>query len=204
MPFQPVPNTVEIVVRGIQGGQNIVNTFFAKMSTEPDQADCQALADAVDAWVGAEWLPILSAVYEYSRTDVRGLSHAVDVQASSNDNAGAGAVSGTSQANNVSIAVQRNSGLTGRASRGRIFVPGIADSKLSDDNHISTTFRTELEDALAALVAAIVAEGFSNAIVHRVSGGSPLVTAVVYPLVEWVVTDLVVDSMRRRLPGRGT
>lgn len=204
MAFQRVPNTAEIIIRGTQGGQEVINTHYAQKTGGYTQADLESLAAAVDAWVTAEWLPILSTVYTYVRTDIRGLDAAVDVQATNSDGAAAGAVGGTSQANNVTIAVQRNSGLTGRASRGRIYVPGIADSKLADDNHISSTFSGELVDALTALVATVVAEGFTNAIVHRIAGGSPLATAVVYPLVEWVVTDVVIDSMRRRLPGRGT
>lgn len=204
MPFQRVPDTVEIIVEGVSGDQQIINTFYGQKDGGYTLADLINLADDVDTWVGTDWLPLLSAAYTYLRTTVRGLNAAIDLIATADASAGAGTVTGTSQANNVCLAVKRSSGMTGRGARGRIFVPNIADANLSDDNHVSSTFAAAIVEALTVLDTVISAADFLPVIVHRVSGGVPLTEAVVFTLVEWVVTDLVVDSMRRRLPKRGS
>jgi hypothetical protein len=202
MPFQRVPNCVEIVIVGVMSGQEIVNTHYATMEGYA-LADVQNLADDVDGWVNAYWRPIMPQNYSYARTDVRGLNAAVDLQASSIGHAGPGAIASDCKANNIALSVKRSSGLTGRASRGRIYVPVPDDVVTTESNTVSTEFETALITALNALSTAVEGVGFLPVIVHRVGAGVPLAEAVVYTLVEWVVVDKVLDSMRRRLPKRG-
>jgi hypothetical protein len=77
------------------------------------------------------------------------------------------------------------------------------DVVTTESNTVSTEFETALITALNALSTAVEGVGFLPVIVHRVGAGVPLAEAVVYTLVEWVVVDKVLDSMRRRLPKRG-
>jgi len=204
MPFQRVPNTAEIVIRGTLGGQNVVNTFYAEFSGGYDQSDLDELANQVDDWVNDEWLPIISNKYTYNSTDVRGLDQEFDLTSSNNDSTGVGAISGDAVPNNVTLSIKRRSNFTGRGARGRIFVAGIPEDAVDTPNHISDAFATAMEDALNAMQGYLTTANAVGVIVHRISGGTPLATAVVFTLIEWVVMDQVIDSMRRRLPGRGT
>jgi len=204
MPFQSVPNTAEIIIRGTLGGQNIVNTFYAQFPGGYDQTDLDNLADEVDSWVDAEWLPIISNKYAYVSTDVRGLDEEFDLTSSNNDSAGVGAISGDALPNNVALSVKRRSNFTGRGARGRIFVAGLPEDAIDTPNHISDAFVTAVEDALNEFQSYLTTAGAVGVIVHRVSEGASLPVAVVFTLIEWVVMDQVIDSMRRRLPGRGT
>jgi len=203
MPFQSVPNAVEIIILGLIGGQQTVNTHYGQHTGAYVQADLDELSNAVDAWVAASWLPLMPSNWSYVRTEVRGLTNAIDLISVNNTNAGPGTAAATPFSNNASIAVKRASSHTGRGARGRIFIPPPTADGLADDNHITDLFAASLTGALDALTAAMATTNFVAVIVHRVDAGIPLVPAAVFTIAEWVVVDLVIDSMRRRLPGRG-
>jgi len=204
MAFQSVPNTLEATIIATQSGEACYNTFYAHKGSTVSQADADGYAELVDIWVGAHWLPLMPGDYIYERTDVRGLTAAIDVASSANANAGNGALSNTNLSNNASLAVKRRSAFTGRGARGRVYIPPPAPENMADDNHISTTFAGLIVAALDAMDTALGGVSLEQVIVHRVAAGVPLTTAVVFSVVEWVVVDRVIDSMRRRLPGRGT
>lgn len=203
MAFQSVPHTAEIVVRGVMGGQEIVNTFYAQMPGGYSLADIEALAHLVDDWVASDWLPNMAANYTYVETDVRGLNAAIDLQATANDAAGPGAAAASTLSNNATLSVKRASGMTGRGARGRIYLPPMTSAWMTDDNHVSASGVTSIQTMLVGLDAVISGLGWIPVIVHRVESGVPLAVAVVFTIAEWIVVDNVVDSMRRRLPGRG-
>lgn len=203
MPFQRVPDTVEIIIKGTMGGQEMINTHYGQMDGGYALADIENLADDVDAWVGSIWLSEMPSNFHYDSTTVRGLNSSIDLEATNSDSAGNGALGASTFSNNASLAVSRRSAFTGRGARGRIYIPPPAPSRLSDDNHINSDFAAWLVAALDGLDDVISGAGFVPVIVHRVAAGVPLTEAVVFTLIEWVVVDLVIDSMRRRLPGRG-
>lgn len=204
MPFQAAPNCVEVVIHATCAGQAMVNTFFAKSDSLPTQEEVDTIANAVDTWVGTFWLPILSQGYVYERTSVRGLSSAVDVQAEADASAGPGEVAVDPLPNNVALAIKRSSGLTGRAARGRIFVGGIPETDFEISSQtIAEAFTDAATSALDVLTGVFEGFDFSQVVLHRVSAGVPLAEAVAYTVIEWIVVDRVIDSMRRRLPGRG-
>lgn len=203
MTFQSVPNTVEIIAEYAAAGQQIINTFYGHMDTLYSIADVEALANAVDTAISTYVLPTLTTNVSYIATRVRGLNTAIDLEAVANAGAGPGTATGASQANNVTLAVKRSSGLTGRGARGRVYWPTVPSSVVDGAGAVSPTFQAAVLAALDAIDESIVASGFIPVIVHRVAAGVPLAPAVVFTILEWVVVNAVTDSMRRRLPGRG-
>ena len=203
MPFQSVPNTAEIIVRGVMGGQEIINTFYGQMTGGYTLADIEALASAVDGWVAATYKALLASNYTYVSTEVRGLNAIIDLSATNNTSAGAGTNGSSTFANNATLSVKRGTGHTGRGARGRIYLPPPPANALLDDNHVTATYVTGVQTALVALDAIISGAGWIPVMVHRVEAGVPLAVAVVFTVIEWIVVDNVIDSMRRRLPGRG-
>jgi hypothetical protein len=203
MPFQSVPHGVGVYIIGSLAGQEVINDFYATKAGY-DLTAVQALADVIDLWVSVEWLPILPSDFSYLRTEVRGLESAIDLQATSAAHAGVGELGGEAMPNNVTLSVARKSGFTGRGARGRIYFPAIEQAYVDQaTNTVSSTLTDAILVALDAMNTAITAQGFVPVIVHRIAAGVPLVPAVVFTLVEWVIVDNVIDSMRRRLPKRG-
>lgn len=204
MAFQPATNCAEVVVEGSQAGQQVVNTYYFRKDAAYTQEDIDNLALAVDTWVGAVMLPLVSNQYSYIRTRVRGLTSAVDLASENNTSAGSGEQTGDSFPNNVALSVKRRSAFTGRAARGRVYWPGMTVNQVElSTNTVTDAFVTLVLAALDALTEAAGEADWEAVILHRVSGGTPLAAAVIYTLVEWVVVDKVLDSMRRRLPARG-
>lgn len=204
MAFIPIPNGAEVVVRGTLSGENVVNTFNFTHEGEWGLTELQALVDAVDDQWATNMLPLLSNGYTYVRTDGRDMRTSVGVIATADAGAGAGTVTGGWLPNNCALAVARKTGLAGRAARGRIFLTGIPVSVESPQNHVTSGFATAVTAVLNGLDVAAQSVNWTEVVAHRVSGGVPLSTAVVYTVLEWLVVDLVLDSMRRRLPGRGS
>lgn len=203
MAFIPVPNGAEVVVKATKDGQNVYNTFNFIKTGGWGQTDLQGLVDAIDVLWGAALATLFRSGYAYVQTDGRDLRTAIGVQATANASAGNGGLTGSTLPNNVAIAVARQSGLTGRSSRGRVFFPVTDGSQLATQNTISTTFRDAVIDLLQDVNAAGAGDGWTEVVVSRQQEGVPLTTAVVYIVLQYLVIDVVLDSMRRRLPGRG-
>lgn len=204
MPFQEVGDTAEVIIAGTRNGQEIVNTFYAHKPGGYVQADIDALATAVDLWVAGQWLNAVDVAYSYVETRVRGLTAPIDLEGSSNVSAGPGTVAGVPYPNNATLSVKRRSAFTGRGARGRVFLPGLTNANSTDEDHMTAAFAAGVEEVLNNMRATMATVNWVEVIVHRVAGGVPLPAAVVYTVVEYAVVDLVIDSMRRRLPKRGS
>jgi len=202
MAFQRVPNAVEILLKGTMAGQEILNTFYGTLEGYA-LADIEALAAALSTWVTSDWLPLMGTNYHFDNVTVRGLNAAVDIETINASAAGAGSAEGEVTSNNCALAIKRSSGFTGRAARGRIYVPVTAAAIDPTNDTVFDAFAADILTALDAMDTVITTQGFLPVIVHRVSAGVPLIEATVYTLIEWVVVDKVIDSMRRRLPRRG-
>jgi len=81
VPFVPVPNTVQVDVRGQYHGQNVENSLYYEYPTQPTQAELQDLVDVLGAFVLAEWIPFLPPQWIGLQLYARGLTAAMDVQA---------------------------------------------------------------------------------------------------------------------------
>lgn len=119
---------------------------------------------------------------------------------------GTGEVPGTSTGshmpNNVAWVVKFITETRGRSFRGRNYIPGLTGESI-EDNLMSTesadTIVTAYQDTFDDLDAA----AYIPVVVSRYHLNAPRVAGVATPISSVTYTDLVVDSQRRRLPGRG-
>lgn len=203
MAFVPVINGAKVTIEGTQYSQPIINTFYFTHPTGWDEGELQALVDVIDPLWETFVQTYVASTYNYVRTYARDMRAAVGVQAVQDDGARAGGVSSAYVPSNVALAVARLSGFVGRSARGRIFLAGIPDTQIGNGSLVSSTFANAAIAALDAIDAAAAGVDWTEVIASFVQGGVPLTTAVVYTVASWAVKDLVSDSMRRRLPGRG-
>lgn len=203
MTYQIVPNCAEVSVIGTLDGQQCVNTYFYEHAAGWGLGELQALASAIDSVVASNQLIICSANYEYLRTEARDLRSPVGFIATEDAGAGVGSKGGAPVPNNVAISVKRSSGLTGRSARGRVYFPVTTDGNMSAPNVISDVFHDAVLGLLNSFDTIADSVDWTAVIVSRIGVGTSPVLAVVYTLAEWVIVNNVVDSMRRRLPGRG-
>jgi hypothetical protein len=114
-----------------------------------------------------------------------------------------GTSSGNALPNNVTVATKLLSGLTGRSRRGRKYFVGMSDNNISAGaQNILGAMQTALNQAYEELLTLLTAEDWTWIIVSLISNGVPRTEGLKTPIIAFA-TNLVLDSMRRRLPERG-
>lgn len=206
MAFVPVPNTAQANIRYLQGGQQIQNSIYFQLGTPWTPLLLSSLAGNVRAeWI-THVMPTLSA--GVSLVDV----HTVDISDDTGpvgDATGAvvpGGVTDTNPLpNHVTFAIKFTTSARGPGARGRIYLPGPSDAGVTG-NTLTIGYAEDLRDGVAAACGAIetgVGAGCIHVVPHRFEGGVPLSVGLARGVTGYGFTDLVVDSQRRRLPGRG-
>ena len=130
---------------------------------------------------------------------MRGLTNENDIVVTDGTSAGAGGLTGSDQAPQVSFALKRASAFTGRSARGRVFMPPMLASQLSDNRTVSTAYADAVTAAHNTLVTATLGADWVHVIISRETGGVQRAAAVGFDVVAYSYTDRVVDTQRRRI-----
>lgn len=221
LPFVPVPNCAELVLQyrsNLQDVRTVLN-FAHTTSEDWDETELARLID--DAYTA--WTDNLKGIFPSPITIV-GLT-------ARNLNSETGpaiempiipAVPGTSPGtpvpDNVAFALRKVTGRTGRSYRGRIFHFGMPTVALSDPGHLLDAAVTDIQAAYNNFFVdmASMEAGRQHVVVSRYSGMENVIVDGRYtrrpiPRASGIFTDVVsisskdnvLDSQRRRLPGRG-
>lgn len=114
-----------------------------------------------------------------------------------------GAGASPSLPNNVALVFTKRTILRGRSYRGRIYHFGLMESMVTD-NQVGGANITNLVAIYSLLLNPITATAnWDLVVVSRYNNNQPRVTADVTAVTN-ITTDGLVDSQRRRLPGRGS
>jgi len=200
-----VTDAVQANIIATYFGQQVETTLYFAADGGFISGDIQALADLLAGWVGATWAgefsqdytPYLVTVRDLGTTEGELGSATIIVTAEQDDHAGL--------PGNVSLAIARKTGLSGRTNRGRIFLVGLAEND-AVGNTVDTTFANTKRDQLNGLTSVLAAaeSPFFQVVVSR-KPTTPGGTHGKYTSIsEWVVVDYNLDSQRRRLNGRGS
>lgn len=199
MAFIPVPNTIQLEVRGTLQGVQVENTFYYLAPSTVDQALLDAVAEAARDYVESD-MSLFNTNFTFSEVYARDLSDSTFLSALAPTTGIFSGVYTDPNPNNVTFALKRSSGFSGRSARGRIFWMGIAEGHTTGTNVMDVGAAGDMVAWLEALDAAVAAEGVTPVIVSRYNAGSPRVTGVTYPIADWSYSDLRVDTIRGRLP----
>lgn len=205
--FQPVPDTALVELIFDQYDQTMENTLYFK-SGESDvwtaPADLAILVEAVAGW----WVAELQALTVSSVTlrevkatnlgDATGPSYSfVSGEVGTEVTAG--------EPGNVTCCVSLRSNQLGRSHRGRNYFVGIPDAETTG-NSISTDFTSNLAVAYASLPSYV--EGLWDpqaewVVVSRFSLGAERPFGITSRITTIIIVNNDIDSMERRLTGRG-
>lgn len=205
MPFIPVEDTAHIRIEGRADGQQSINDLYFRHSTGPiAAADMVGLVTAIRTWYTDTMAPLLNENWVATAVHGRDLTAPIAAVADLGFTSVQGGVTGEAAPNNCSMAVSFRSGLAGRAYRGRNYVPMLTNSEVSG-NYIDPAFATGIVDGYSELLfgGGALPAGWVWVIVSRFLNNEPRVAGIFTEVFSVLVTDLVVDSQRRRLPGRG-
>jgi hypothetical protein len=189
---------------------NIEITLSFKHPTEVTAANLLVLCDLLsDWWYATLRLQqrnniIMREVYARSLEDESGPT------ATSYKRAGqlGGVATGSPMPGNVALAVTFRTAMRGRSYRGRNYVPGLHTGALvsTDYNSVTTTYANNVVAAYNALLpgGSYDPTPYVWVVVSRFHDHQPRLAGVATPITSVGIGNVFVDSMRRRLTGRGT
>jgi hypothetical protein len=197
MAFVPIPGTIRAVMRFQQfSDERQMVTHWHKDSGSVTTGDLTTVANALAAWwagVGSGPSTNQLALFDIVCTDIsvpNGAQFNSPVQPPDPGN-----IVDVSSPGNVTSTLSWRTAKTGRRYRGRTYWPGFAEGSTNDDGTVNGAQLLRLAAAGAALLFGSNPVGFHLAVASKVAAAAEVVTAV--------VTENVLDSMRRRLPKRG-
>lgn len=201
--FIPVENTALVeLVYSLPQGQIGENTFHVNNTDAFTPASLQTLASAFTAWYTGHWNALVSGTTSLTKvrcTDLTtqfapGVEYTTGLPVNGN-------LTGNGLPNNVSVSIKFNTGLRGRSYRGRIYALGLTDNAVNG-NTVQTTWANNAITALNALTVDHIPVGMNLVVVSKYHNKTPR-SAGVCTIVTSFSIDMVPDSQRRRLPGRG-
>lgn len=211
MAFIPVPNTVEVEFRMTLDSQKIENTLYFYTPSGPDITNVTQLASDLESWWVGSVAPLLPIDVSLREIVITALTTSTGLQyTNSLAEPAAGTLGQPALPNNVSLAVSFRSAIRGRSYRGRNYVAALTENQVTN-SHVTQAVADSWANAYNAILTSVTVSPSTWVwvVVSRYSGvdsdGKPIprVTGNAEPITTALVVDLTVDSMRRRLPGRG-
>jgi len=201
MATKTAENVVCLQIFGSLAGKDTMNDFYYQLDHPATHTELVEMvgsaADVVEeGWLGdlpVNWVG--RSVFAFDMTTPTGANAVSDAIVGL-----VGTGLGTPQPNNVTFAIARKNGLRGRSGNGRVFWQGIPGGYMEDANHISAAYANDLVAQIQTLDAAMSALGADPVILSYQQDGVVSSAATIYPLFDWVATNLVVDTRRKRVP----
>lgn len=203
MAFIPVENTCQCELIFLLDGQFVENTLYFERAGAWTVEDAMAYAETIYDWWVAELSPNTSSAVTLQRVRMTDLSAAdalsveyVPVTPANGGNAS------PALPNNVTMTTTFATAGRGRSSRGRNYYVQLTEADVAA-NVVLAARVASAQGAYAALM--IIADGdpVDWVVVSRYHNNAPRVTGETYHITS-TRTNNIVDSQRRRLPGRGS
>jgi len=199
----PTENTAEVTMTFLWDGQYCINKHHFKNDAGWDEGSLNNLGTAVREWWDTELragTPNVISLVEIEVVDLtEGSGLGITVQT------GLPLVGGSGEAalpNNCTLAIKKGTGLIGRSFRGRTYHIGLKEPDVTL-NQVSAGQAAFYRDAYDALRQPLgIAIPVNMCVLSETSGGVQR-SAGICTEVTGIGVDPVLDSQRRRLPGRG-
>lgn len=204
MAFIPVQNTCEAQVRMSLDSQFVENTLYFYKATGIDATLMTTLGNQLLLWWTTEYaVPLatslsLREIYLTDLSSQNGPTVTIPAPAP----APTGGVGADALPNNVAACISFRTAHRGRSYRGRNYVPALPDTMVTL-NEMAPSLQADLVDAYNGLFARATTAAVTWVVVSRFENGAPRTNGNAEPVTSVVLVDPIVDSQRRRLPGRG-
>jgi len=205
MAFIPVPDTAHVRLEGRVDAQQVINDLYFRHTTGPiAAADLGGLLTALASWQFSSMAPLWNEAWSGVQISGRDLTSVTGFVGTTSTVGVVGGTSGEAAPNNCTMAVSFRSALAGRSFRGRNYVPVLTNSQVTG-NLIDTSWQADVVAGYSELIfgGGALPAGWVWVVVSRFTNSAPRTTGIFSEIFNVIVTDNVVDSQRRRLPGRG-
>lgn len=204
MPFIPVPNVCQAELIFNWNGQVVENVLHYSKSSPWTIDTLGDLAAELKAWWDTGMQPIVAATLSLTQIKMTDLASATGPVLNYNTGLPLAGLSGSpSMPNSIAVVITKRTDLRGRSYRGRIYHCG-----LTEEQCLNSALASGVASGLLAVYAAtdvfsVTGDEAIQCVVSRYSNGVPRVTGIATPVTNFT-TDGIIDSQRRRLPGRGS
>ena len=196
------PNVCKVALVFARDTRTFINTFHVENSVEWDFSAMQVLATDFRDWFDTYYEACISDEVSLTQVQVRKYDPtaplAYDLPVSPPI---AGTRPGECLPGNVTCTMSWRTGLAGRRFRGRVYVPGISEADVSVFDEVSSTVINLLATAGVQLLTSALTAG-ALGVFHAPKEVPSAFDNTITQIVSVVLEDIV-DSQRRRLPGRG-
>jgi hypothetical protein len=202
MPFQPVEAAALVELVYLWDGQICENTLYFDRSNDYLVGDLAALSGAIVDWWVENMAPLLSADLSLTSVKCTALHDNTGPQfINTTELPALGTVAVDSVPNNVAPCISFRTALIGRSFRGRNYLCGVPETSVAG-SRMDAEFMADVVAAYSILLDPL---GDSNRwiVVSRTVDHSILETALRNAVLSVQFVDNIVDSQKRRLPGRG-
>lgn len=205
MGTQVIENVAEVGILYLQQDQQTENVIHCYNPNGWNITKAEALRDAIEAWCIAEWCPVLPnstqavGIRFVDLTSLAGYAATLPFDA---NHAGTGGASGT---NNTTFCLSKIIAERYKGGHPRLYQPGVTIADVSNSRY-TVAEANGIRAALDGLITAVGAVDGGDVVygVLRTTGLGATHDAPRFAIVNGHrYADLVVDSQRRRLPGRG-
>lgn len=192
-----------VEMRYLFENQQCENTLYFEYTSGVDIEKATTLAEVLHDWWVTNVRPLMvntSALREIYITDLSNASSFTYTRVSSPVEPGTR--SGPAMPNNIALCISFKTNQRGRSFRGRNYVMGMNEGDIIANN-FDGGYVGSVQAAYVELKLVTVPLGADWVIVSRFANGAARTTGVTTSVSTVGVTDGIVDSQRRRLPGRG-
>lgn len=202
MPFQPVPQGIQVLANYRQAGQELQSQFYFDRNATVEEEDVEGAAQVVLDWLANSWADVASNAVTIASVIATDMSVEGGVQRTLVPiGTLTGALSSPALPTGSTITASWRTGLSGRSFRGRTYHVGLTEAQVQN-NEVTPTERLALFEAYAQLITDSIAFGSRLSVCSRVSGGVLRPNAIL-TTINAVIVEAYIDSQRRRLTGRG-
>lgn len=204
MAFIPTPNCAQIELMYSWSGQTCETVLHYQFSADANVTRLTALADAcITLWTTnvkplmASTLSLVSVI----ATDLENQNGPSITRAGGLPSAGT--QTGDCLPNNCALVITKRTANRGRSFRGRIYSPAIPEPQTAN-NTPTTTFVNQLVTAWSTFISVTITgpEVVPLGVISKFANNTPRAEGIFTPVTN-LTSDGVLDSQRRRLPGRG-
>lgn len=203
MPFVPTPGGGEVHMIFTYGGQVCENVYHVKGLIALTVPQLQQIGEAFrDWWIGS-FIGSVPQTLRLERVEVFGLDTETSpgVVISGGTLPATGTNTGAQLPNNVTVAIKWITALRGRSFRGRTYHLGLLEGQVEESNLAGGT-AAFLSGSYDNIITDPNLQPFVLSVLSKFHNNAPRTQGIMTPITS-VSVDPVVDSQRRRLPGRG-
>ena len=203
MPYIPVPDVMQVETLFRWDSQAVENVYHFTASVAIDLAIMAELAAEMKDWWVTEMAPSVTNTLQLIQVKVTDLT--TQTSPVYNFTSGlpvAGGSANPSLPNNVSVVYTKRTENRGRSFRGRIYHMGMTESQVTGNAVDTTTAASWLTKYNLTRSIVGASATYTQGVVSRFTGSAPRASGIITPILTFS-TDALVDSQRRRLPGRG-